>query len=112
MQVVCYLRTLDPAEGGCTRFHHPALNGLAVPPLEGAALCFFPAFADGRLDGRMAHSGAPVTARGAEKWIINTWATERPVPTAVALDGAAEAGGGALVGARGGGGATAGSNRG
>ncbi|GBF95887.1 hypothetical protein Rsub_08478 [Raphidocelis subcapitata] len=83
VQVVCYLRTLEPSQGGCTRFHHPALGGLEVPPREGGALVFFPAFEDGRLDGRMAHSGARVTGRGAEKWIINTWLAERPVPAAV-----------------------------
>lgn len=38
-------------------------------PRQGDCLLFFPAFADGRLDGRMAHEGLPVAA--GEKWIIN-----------------------------------------
>jgi hypothetical protein len=42
---------------------------------------FFPAAADGRFDERMAHSGLPVLA--GEKWILNTWACQRRVPTAV-----------------------------
>lgn len=40
-----------------------------VQPRQGDCLLFFPAFADGRLDGRMAHEGLPVQA--GEKWIIN-----------------------------------------
>jgi hypothetical protein len=83
---VCYLNTLEPAQGGGTRFHHPCLGGLTVRPARGDALVFFPAFADGALDGRMAHSGQPVGGGGAEKWIINTWACQRSVPSAVEID--------------------------
>ena len=72
-QVVVYLRS--PRGGGHTRFHHDALGGLSVPPTAGDALVFFPAFADGACDLRMAHSGDPVEE--GEKWILNTWACER-----------------------------------
>lgn len=83
-QVVCYLATLRPDQGGVTTFHHPKLHGLAIPPRQGDALIFFPSFEDGTLDMRMAHSGRPVL-NGGEKWIINTWACQRPVPSAVQL---------------------------
>jgi hypothetical protein len=56
---------------GGTRFHDPLLGGLTVQPRQGDALIFFPAFADGRLDHRMQHSGLAV--KEGEKWIINTW---------------------------------------
>jgi hypothetical protein len=63
---------MDATAGGATAFHHPTLKRLSVQPELGAALVFFPAFADGRLDARMTHSGEPVNV--GEKWIINTWA--------------------------------------
>lgn len=74
VQCVAYLDDMDAAAGGATAFHHPLLKGLAVQPELGAALVFFPAFADGELDARMAHSGEPVLQ--GEKWIINTWAMQ------------------------------------
>ncbi len=40
-----------------------------------------PGHADGKFDGRMAHSGEAV--RLGEKWILNTWACQRRVPAAV-----------------------------
>ncbi len=79
-QIVLYLTTLsDPhVHGGGTRFHHPVFRGLTVQPKRGDALVFFTAFRDGRIDERMPHSGLPVL--DSEKWIINTWLCERPVP--------------------------------
>lgn len=71
-QIVAYVR--EPERGGETVFHHAALGGLAVAPQRGAALVFFPAFANGEADRRMPHSGAPVGA--GEKVIINTWLME------------------------------------
>ena len=50
-------RPLAPCQGGATAFHHPSLRGLAVQPQQGSALVFYPAFIDGELDDRMAHSG-------------------------------------------------------
>ena len=70
--LVAYVR--EPERGGETVFHHAALGGLAVAPQRGAALVFFPAFANGEADRRMPHSGAPVGA--GEKVIINTWLME------------------------------------
>lgn len=124
VQVVVYLNSLQPDQGGETRFFNPLLKGLAVQvggcglcgqlegrasaapaagrpsctarrggqvtrhalpccrhrrsdiwlraagasalptlcvqPRQGDALVFFPAFADGRFDDRMAHAGMPV----------------------------------------------------
>lgn len=74
MQCVVYLNSMTPSQGGSTAFHHPVLKGLAVQPEQGAALVFFPAYADGQVDERMAHSGEPVLED--EKWIINTWAMQ------------------------------------
>jgi hypothetical protein len=90
---VCYLRTLEPGQGGGTKFHHPLLRGLCTRPVQGDAVVFFPAFEDGTLDDRMAHSGQPVAGAGAEKWIVNTWACQRPVPSAVAVEVGGEASG-------------------
>jgi hypothetical protein len=81
VQVVVYLNSLQPDQGGETRFFNPLLKGLAVQPRQGDALIFFPAFADGRFDDRMAHAGMPV--KHGCKWICNTWACERVVPRAV-----------------------------
>lgn len=47
---------------------HPIMPNSIMPPLcqtclqprQGDALIFFPAFADGRFDDRMAHAGMPV----------------------------------------------------
>ena len=85
-QVICYLNTLEGEEGctggrgsgGGTRFHHACMGGLTVAPRQGAALLFFPCFAGGEMDGRMAHSGEAVLV--GEKWTINTWLCEAPVP--------------------------------
>ncbi|KAL4427879.1 hypothetical protein ABPG75_001968 [Micractinium tetrahymenae] len=81
VQVVVYLNTLDREQGGGTHFSHPCMDGLTVQPRRGDALIFFPAFADGKFDDRMAHCGEVV--RLGEKWILNTWACQRPVPAAV-----------------------------
>lgn len=62
------------------------LRSACVPtrpqPRQGDALIFFPAFADGCFDGRMAHSGQAVLA--GQKWTVNTWACQRRVPIALA----------------------------
>lgn len=78
MQCVVYLNSLERSQGGATAFHHPSLGSFAVQPEAGAALVFFPAYADGRVDGRMAHSGEEVLQ--GEKWIINTWAMQYSKP--------------------------------
>ncbi|KAL4442088.1 hypothetical protein ABPG77_011349 [Micractinium sp. CCAP 211/92] len=81
VQIVVYLNTLEREQGGGTHFHHPCMDGLTVQPRLGDALVFFPAYADGKFDDRMAHSGEAV--RLGEKWILNTWACQRRVPAAV-----------------------------
>lgn len=84
VQLICYLNTLEGdgsagrGSGGATRFHHACLGGLAVTPEQGAALLFFPCYAGGEMDGKMAHSGEAV--RAGEKWSVNTWLCEAPVP--------------------------------
>jgi len=57
----------DVERGGATRFH---LLGLEVKPQRGAALLFFPAFANGQPDERTLHSGEPAED---EKWIVQVW---------------------------------------
>eukprot|EP00887_Chlorella_sp_A99_P000520 scaffold17.g520.t1 len=68
--VVCYLKTLSPSEGGATCFHHPSMHGLLhpIPSSIHPSTC---------------HSGLPVIS--GEKWIVNSWACQRPVPSAVEL---------------------------
>ncbi|PSC76020.1 alpha beta-hydrolase [Micractinium conductrix] len=78
VQVVVYLNEVEG--GGGTRFHHPLFRGLTIEPRQGDALLFFPAYADGRFDVRMAHSGQPVEA--GQKFILNTWCCQRAVPSA------------------------------
>lgn len=81
VQVVVYLNTLEGGQGGGTHFSHRCMDGLTVQPRQGDALIFFPAYADGKFDDRMAHCGEVV--RLGEKWILNTWACQRAVPAAV-----------------------------
>lgn len=57
----------DVAEGGCTTF---ARLDLRVRPRRGAALLFFPAFADGRPDARTRHEAEEAVG---EKWIAQVW---------------------------------------
>jgi hypothetical protein len=76
-----------PCRAGCLQLEkHPTLRPACVPthlqPHQGDALIFFPAFADGCFDGRMAHSGQAVLV--GQKWTVNTWACQRRVPTALA----------------------------
>lgn len=79
----------DVGEGGATHFGH---LGLTVRPERGAALLFFPAFADGTPDPRTAHEARPAVD---EKWIAQAWAGSPP-----RLGGPGEGPGGAVSGAR------------
>ena len=63
--LLSYLNT--PGAGGCTAF--PTL-GLRFTPRAGAALVFFPATADGRLDARALHTAEPAIA---PKWVSQIW---------------------------------------
>ena len=69
--VICYLA--DVRAGGATVF--PEI-GLEVRPRRGSALYFTYLDADGSLDRRSLHAGAPVVE--GEKWIVTQWCRERP----------------------------------
>lgn len=69
--VICYLSTVD--SGGATVF--PEI-GLEVRPQPGRALYFTYLDANGVVDHRSLHAGAPVDA--GEKWILTQWYRQRP----------------------------------
>lgn len=57
-----------PEEGGNTIF--PVLD-ISVKPVKGCAILFYNVKANGDVDSRTLHGGAPVIA--GEKWIMNRW---------------------------------------
>mmetsp|Transcript_42772 Transcript_42772/g.89347 ORF Transcript_42772/g.89347 Transcript_42772/m.89347 type:complete len:271 (+) Transcript_42772:2-814(+) len=63
--VLTYLN--DVPRGGHTTF--PLLK-VSVPPTRGAALIFFPSFADGYIDKRALHEAQPAID---EKWVMQLW---------------------------------------
>lgn len=65
--LLVYLNTVS--SGGETSFHH---LGLSVSPVQGNALLFFPAFADGAPDERTLHSADAVLG-GATKYVCQQW---------------------------------------
>ena len=73
--VICYLSAVE--SGGATVF--PEI-GLEVRPLPGRAVYFTYLDADGAVDPRSLHGGAPVHA--GEKWIVTQWCRERPYRSA------------------------------
>jgi prolyl 4-hydroxylase len=64
--VLVYLNTV--AVGGATRF--PALDQLAVQPVAGMAVVFFPATIDGYLDRRAVHAAEPAVD---VKYVSQIW---------------------------------------
>ena len=68
--MICYLSAVE--SGGATVF--PEV-GLEVRPLPGRAVYFTFLDADGGVDHRSLHGGAPVHA--GEKWIVTQWCRER-----------------------------------
>ena len=73
--LLVYLNTVK--RGGGTIFRDlKDANGqrLTVKPVQGSALLFFPAFADGRPDDRTLHKGEMAED---EKWITQMWIHER-----------------------------------
>eukprot|EP00929_Paragymnodinium_shiwhaense_P051692 TRINITY_DN25970_c0_g1_i2.p1 TRINITY_DN25970_c0_g1~~TRINITY_DN25970_c0_g1_i2.p1 ORF type:complete len:125 (+),score=15.96 TRINITY_DN25970_c0_g1_i2:67-441(+) len=63
--VLLYLN--DVEKGGMTTF--PDL-GVSVQPQQGAALVFFPAYADGQPDPRTRHAAEPAID---DKWVAQVW---------------------------------------
>jgi prolyl 4-hydroxylase len=63
--VLIYLNTVD--RGGHTHFKH---MDLSIPPEQGSALVFFPAYSDGKLDTRMLHCAKPAIDT---KWVSQIW---------------------------------------
>jgi prolyl 4-hydroxylase len=57
-------------------------NPLTMRPVQGSALLFFPAYANGKPDDRTLHKGEVVTSDN-EKWIIQMWTHERSYQAAV-----------------------------
>ena len=57
-------------------------NPLTMKPVQGSALLFFPADANGKPDDRTLHKGEVVTLND-EKWIIQMWIHERQYRAAV-----------------------------
>jgi prolyl 4-hydroxylase len=81
--LLVYLNTVLPVSGGGTVFRDlKDRDGqpLTMRPVQGSALLFFPAFADGRPDDRTLHKGEVALD---EKWIIQMWTHERPYQAAV-----------------------------
>jgi len=65
--ILVYLNTVD--SGGATVF--PRMTPpMRVQPKKGAALVFFPGYADGRLEPRMRHAAEPAKD---VKWIAQLW---------------------------------------
>ena len=54
--------------------------GVEVTPERGKALYFRNALADGSVDERSLHEGSPVLGEGIEKWAVNVWIRDRPLP--------------------------------
>ena len=78
--LLVYLNTLPVAAGGGTVFRDlcdsAGKKPLCMRPVQGSALLFFPADAQGRPDDRTLHKGE-VVADGFEKHIVQVWTHER-----------------------------------
>ena len=84
--LLVYLNTVPEGGGGGTVFRDLRdSNGrpLTVQPVQGRALLFFPAFADGRPDDRTLHQGEQIVGTNVEKRIIQMWIHERAYRAAV-----------------------------
>jgi prolyl 4-hydroxylase len=89
--LLIYLNTVQ--EGGGTIFRDLKDrdgNPLTMRPVQGSALLFFPADANGKPDDRTLHKGEVVTLDD-EKWIIQMWIHERQYQAAVPRGNSQEA---------------------
>ena len=86
--LLVYLNTLEEGGGGGTVFrdlHMDSSNSdvpLRVRPVQGTALLFFPALANGTPDARTLHQGE-ILAKNQEKRIVQVWVHERAYRAAV-----------------------------
>jgi 2OG-Fe(II) oxygenase superfamily len=81
--VICYLNTLEPGQGGETRFDKLQIT---VTPKAGTALIFFPADATSKVaDDRTTHESLPPTT---EKWIVQLFGRIERVPPPLGLPSA------------------------
>jgi prolyl 4-hydroxylase len=71
-----HLTTLAVADGGALTF--PRL-GLEVQPVAGDAVCWLNVTPSGRVLRNTLHLGGEVVGE-VEKWAINVWIRERPIP--------------------------------
>jgi prolyl 4-hydroxylase len=88
--LLIYLNTV-PGGGGGTVFRDLKDrdgNVLTIQPVQGSALLFFPAYADGKPDDRTLHKGE--VARD-EKWVMQIWTHERSYQSAVPLGNSQQA---------------------
>ena len=77
---ICYLKTLPIGQGGETFFDK---LGLAVPPVAGSALVFFPADSESWVaDDRTTHESLPPAE---EKWIVQMFGRAQRVPPPLGL---------------------------
>ena len=67
--VLVYLNDMGASEGGATEFRDLPVS---ISPVQGKAVLFFPAFADGTPDPRTVHAGKPVTGADS-KWVAQLW---------------------------------------
>jgi prolyl 4-hydroxylase len=87
--LLVYLNTVE--RGGGTVFRDlrtPDGSLLTMQPVQGSALMFFPAYADGRPDDRTLHKGEMAAD---EKRIVQMWIHERPYTAAVPMGNSQEA---------------------
>lgn len=81
--LLVYMETLEEGKGGATEFRDlvgPCSERLAMRPVQGSALLFFPALADGTPDDRTLHKGEVAVD---EKMIGQIWIHEREYKPAV-----------------------------
>ena len=78
-RVATVLVYLNDMNNGSGKTVFPEI-GVEVTPERGKALYFRNALSDGSVDPRSLHEGSPVLGEGTEKWAVNIWIRDRPLP--------------------------------